>query len=231
MSRTLVLCAALVSGAAFAETTENTGLEEKPKTALLTPIHVDAKIAVDTDILLVYINLAAAGDVAVAPIGPGTLAVGGGIDFGFCGSFCWLLSGLLTSALGTPSSYWQRHVFPNVRVTYHFKLPDSSAQTKIAKVNAYAMLFGGPVFTSLGLGANNRAVVVEGNDTSIGIGAGAGAQFFLTERFFVGAEVSFRYARGRYTWRLIAGSYSLSSQEESWDLSGFNVRLMAGVRI
>lgn len=230
MSRTLLLCGALVCSTALAETTENTGLDEKPKTALMTPVHVDAKLALDTDILLVYINLGLAGDVGLVPIGPGTLAVGGGIDVGFCGSFCWLLSGLLTSALGTPSSYWQRHVFPNVRVSYHIKLPTSSS-ANANKVNVYALLFGGPLFTSLGLGSNDRRVLIEGNDTSIGIGAGGGAQYFFTERFFVGAEVSLRYARGRYQWRLVAGNYMLSAQEESWDLSGFNIRLMAGIRI
>ena len=80
---------------------------------VLPPRKIDLRLTLNTSPLLSYIGLGASGDVGLRRIGPGTLAVGGGIEHAFCGSVCWTYSG------ATPMDFGQRQVWPQARVTYH----------------------------------------------------------------------------------------------------------------
>jgi hypothetical protein len=201
---------------------------EVPTGKLLRPLHADARLSVDADILLIYISVSAAVDVGLLKLGPGTLAVGANADLGFCGSFCWATAALLSSAFQTPTTYSQTHFFPSARLSYHFPIPASKSKSA-ENVNVYGLLLGGPVFTSLSL--KNKGLEISGNDTSIGVGLGIGGQYFFTERFFVGAEATGRYARGRYNWTVRLGDYRLSDSEASWSLTGISVRFAVGIRL
>ncbi len=210
--------------------------DETAKTSVLKPLHVDARFSADADILLIYVNLSLGADVGLIPAGPGTLAVGGAFELGFCGSACLALSALLSSAFNKPTGYGQQFYYPHARLSYHLDLPavmkgSSSANNRtLEKLDLYGLLFGGPVFTHLGLATNDNQLIIEGNDVSFGIGGGIGANYFFTEHFFVGAEAAARYARGTYTWRAVAGSYQLSATEASWSASGLGVRFAVGAR-
>ncbi len=214
----------VASGSVATETQQT----EVSASKLLTPLHLDARFSVDADILLIYISLSAAADVGLVKIGPGTVAIGANAELGFCGSFCWVTAALLSSALGSSTTYGQTHFFPSARLSYHFPLPTSKGD-QAKKINVYGLLFGGPVFTSLSL--KNKSVEITGTDTSIGVGLGVGGQYFFTERIFVGVEATARYARGRYNWTVRLGDYRLSDSEASWSLTGGGIRFSVGVRL
>jgi opacity protein-like surface antigen len=234
MGQRLMLAAALLgcSAVALAQQPAQEAMAdapvEAPESKVLTPLHADARLSVDTDILLIYVNVSVAADLGLIRLGPGTLGVGANVDVGFCGSFCWVTAALLTSALGAPTTYGQTHFFPSARLTYHFPLPTSKTES-LKKVNVYGLLFGGPVFSRLALVSKDLEIV--GTDTSFGFGGGVGGQYFFTERVFVGGEVTLRYARGRYTWAARVGSYQLKDSEDTWNLSGLNARLSIGIRL
>ncbi len=211
-----------------AQETPSDAPTQAPENKLLTPLHADARFSVDTDVLLIYVSLSVSADLGLIRLGPGTLGVGANVDVGFCGSFCWLTAALLTSALGAPTTYGQTHFFPSARLTYHFPLPSSKSES-LKKVNIYGLLFGGPVFSRLAL--ISKDVEIVGTDTSFGFGGGVGGQYFFTERIFVGAEATLRYARGRYTWAARVGSYQLKDSEDLWSLTGGNLRFSIGIRL
>ena len=227
MLRTLALTGALLANAALGQTVDagvETPAEEAPHSKTLAPLHVDIKGTLDTDILLLYVELGASADLALLKLGPGTLGVGASFDVGFCGSFCWAFSAL------TQLDYWQHFYSPMARLRYDIPLPAARA-SPTEKINAYGFLMGGVVITSMGLSTKNGTIKVEGNDASVGIGIGGGAQYFFTSNVFGGAEATFRYARGKYTWRVVIGSYELKGNEDTWSLTGFNLKFMIGVRL
>jgi hypothetical protein len=210
--------------AALAEATQRGGKQ-------LNSPHVDARVSVDTDVLLVYVDLGVSADFGLIPLGPGTLAIGAGFDLGFCGSFCWGLSALLSAGFKQPTTYSQNHYFPQARVTYHLPVAEWSTSALAKKINIYALLAGGPVISNLRLSTQDNSLLVEGNNVSVGISGGAGAEYFLGERFFVGLEAQLRYARGVYNWNVKVGNYALSDSEQTWNLSGFNLKFFLGIRI
>ncbi|MDX2010341.1 MAG: hypothetical protein SFW67_09130 [Myxococcaceae bacterium] len=202
-------------------------------TKVLKPLRADARLTVDTDILLVYVSFGLSGDFGLVKLGPGTLAAGAGLDFGFCGSACLLIGGLLGG------SYGIRNFFPHGRLSYHLELPAKGANNTLQKVNVYGVLFGGVVISSMGFVGRSQGVEVSATSTGLGpgIGIGAGASYFFTERVFVGAEAAARYqvvSFGDVVTVSAPGSnvnFVWEDRYKSQSFSGFGLRFYVGFRI
>lgn len=233
--RALALAVVLTGTVAFAQATSEPGggvVEAvSDTTKVLQPFRADARFTVDTDILLAYVSLGVNADLGVVKLGPGVLAVGAGLDFGFCGTVCLLIGGLLNG------SYGQRTFFPQARVSYHIEIPAKGGA--LQKVDVYALAFGGVAISSMGFVGRFQGVEVSATSSGVGpgIGAGGGGSFFITDRLFVGAEATFKYAAGRYTDVVTVtppGSnvdFRWRDEYSSWSLSGFSIRLFIGFRI
>lgn len=200
-------------------------------TKVLPPLRADARFTVDTDILLAYVSLGVNADLGVVKLGPGVLAVGAGFDFGFCGTVCLLIGGLLNG------SYGERRFFPQARATYHIEIPAKGGA--LQKVDVYGLVFGGLVISSMGFTGTYQGVTVSATSTGVGpgIGLGGGGSFFFTERAFVGAEASLKYAAGRYTDVVTVTppnsnvDFRWRDEYTSWSISGFSIRIFIGFRI
>ncbi len=235
MAKALWLAAALASTVASAQdtgsttvggTTISTTPASERSTANLKPLQFDVRVNGDTDILLAYIDLGLTADIGLLPVGPGTLAVGASLDYGFCGSVCWLIGAL------TNTNYGQSYLQPTGRVSYHLDMKQliQNQASLSDKLDGYALVFAGPILSSVGISSKDGSVKVEGTDLAFGGGAGLGAQYFFSANFFAGAEIVARYAAGTYTTKVTVGSYSVSDKESSWSLSGINTKLFLGLR-
>jgi hypothetical protein len=192
----------------------------------LRPGGIQARASLDTDILLVYLNLGAAADVGLLQAGPGTLAVGGGLDYGFCGSVCWAVSAL------TPINLGERYLSPHARLTYHFPVTGSDA---LAKLDLYGLLLAGVTWSSMNIASDEpiegQVRSVDSSSVSFLGGLGAGANYFFSDRLFLGAEARLRYSQGTYTVSTNAiPGYVLTDSDSTWSLSGFNLAFHAGLR-
>jgi hypothetical protein len=230
-----VVLTASVSLAQAASTTEpGGGVIEAPveTTKVLGPLRADARFTVDTDILLAYVNLGVSADIGLVKLGPGVLAAGAGLDFGFCGSVCWVIGAVLNG------SYGSRNFFPHARLSYHLELP-AKAGNVLQKIDLYGVIFGGVAISSMGFSGQYQGVQVSATDTGVGpgIGLGGGASYFFTDRVFVGAEASLKYAAGKYTNVVTVTppnsnvDFRWRDEYTSWSLSGFSLRLFLGFRI
>lgn len=234
--RAFLLMVGLVATAAFGQTAADVGGDviEAPAetTKVLRPLRADVRATVDTDILLAYVNLGINGDLGLVKLGPGVVAVGAGLDFGFCGSVCWAIGALLNG------SYGIRNFFPHARLSYHLELPAKGGNA-LQKVNLYGFLFGGLVVSSMGFAGSFQGVNVSATSTGVGpgLGLGAGGAYFFTERVSIGAEATLKYAAGRYfdvvTVTPPNSNVDFRWREEytSFSLSGFSIRLFLGFRI
>lgn len=229
----LALCAPAVLAQSADPTTEVELAAETTK--VLKPLRADARVTVDADILLAYVSLGLAGDFGLVKLGPGTLAAGAGLDFdfGFCGSVCLVIGGLLGG------SYGIRNFFPHARLSYHLELPAKGANNTLQKVNVYGVVFGGVVVSSMGFVGRFQGVEVSATSTGVGpgVGLGAGASYFFTERVFVGAEASARFAVARFA-DVVTVVPPMSNVDFRWsdqytqsDLSGVSLRFYVGFRI
>jgi hypothetical protein len=195
-----------------------------PPSRLLQPMNVDLRLSGDTNLFLLYVDAGLGVDVGLLPMGPGTLAVGGELNAGTCLVFCLVLNGL------TGFSWWDRYLNPMGRVSFHFQPPAKQAR-QLEKVDLYAVVMAGPVLIERGAESADRSVSFVGTDTSLAVGLGVGANYFLSGPLFVGGELRARYAAGRYAWTVRAGQYQLSDSESTWSLSGVNLRFFAGLRL
>ncbi|MBE2251098.1 MAG: hypothetical protein IAE78_16280 [Myxococcus sp.] len=210
------------------------GVIEAPAetTKVLGPMRADARFTVDTDILLAYVNLGVNADLGIVKLGPGVLAVGAGLDVGFCGTVCLLIGGLLNG------SYGARNFFPQARLSYHLELPAKSGNA-LQKVDVYGVVFAGLVVSSMGFAGQYQGVMVSATSTGVGpgVGLGAGGSYFFTERVFVGAEASLKYAAGRYNDVVTVTppnsnvDFRWRDEYSGWSISGLSVRLFLGFRI
>jgi len=210
------------------------GVIEAPAetTKVLGPMRADARFTVDTDILLAYVNLGVNADLGIVKLGPGVLAVGAGLDVGFCGTVCLLIGGLLNG------SYGARNFFPQARLSYHLELPAKSGNA-LQKVDVYGVVFAGLVVSSMGFAGQYQGVMVSATSTGVGpgVGLGAGGSYFFTERVFVGAEASLKYAAGRYNDVVTVKppnsnvDFRWRDEYSGWSISGLSVRLFLGFRI
>ena len=125
--KAIVLSTFLAAGAALAadDASATTLASSDAAASVMRPGHIDVRGMIDTDILLVYVNLGAMAEVGVLPIGPGTLAVGGEVDYGFCGSLC------LITSLASPIDIGERYFTPMARVSYHFPIEALKIASKV----------------------------------------------------------------------------------------------------
>ncbi|CAN5843428.1 hypothetical protein BH11MYX4_BH11MYX4_15090 [soil metagenome] len=186
----------------------------------LQPFEVDIRGTASTDILLIYVGLGANADLCLVPAGPGTSAVGAGFEYDFCGSVCWFFSAV------TPFSFGQYQIAPSVRASYHIDL-------KKKNLDLYPLIFGGPVFARAHIDFDDGSASYVATDTGFQIGAGAGLNYFVTERVFIGLEARFRYAKGTYSYELRSGNDRVfdKGNGDSWSLTGLNLMFAAGVRL
>lgn len=192
------------------------------ETAGLRPMHLDFRGTINADVLLAYIGLGLSADLGLVPVGPGTLAVGAGFEYDFCGSVCWFFSAV------TPLDFSHRQIWPQARASYHLGL-------KSAKhLDLYPFVGLGPVFARSEISVDSGAARYVGTDTSIGVNFGAGASLFVAGPVFVGGEARIRYAAGDYNYRLESGdgtrTYDRGSVE-TWSLTGIDVLVAVGVRL
>ncbi len=185
----------------------------------IQPFELDVRGTLSTDILLIYVGVGASADLGLIPAGPGTLAVGAGFEYDFCGSVCWFFSAV------TPFSFSQNQIAPSVRASYHLDL-------KTKNLDFYPLLFGGPVFARASIEFDDGSASYVATDTGFQIGAGAGINYFVTERFFLGAEARLRYAKGSYSYELRSGNGRTfdKGNGDSWSLTGLNIVFAAGYR-
>lgn len=231
----LLLLSAPVAFAQAAASEPGGGVIEAPveTTKVLAPFRADARFTVDTDILLAYVSLGVNADRGIVKLGPGVLAVGAGLDVGFCGTVCLVIGGLLNGSFGA------RTFFPQGRVSYHLELPARGANNTLQKIDVYGVVFAGLAISSMGFAGQFQGVAVSATSTGVGpgIGLGAGASYFFTERAFVGAEANAKYAAGRYTDVVTVVPpnsnvmYRWRDEYSSWSISGVSLRLFIGFRI
>lgn len=185
----------------------------------LQPFELDLRGTASTDILLIYVGLGANADLGLVAAGPGTLAVGAGFEYDFCGSICWFFSAV------TPFSFGQYQIAPSVRASYHLDL-------KKKNLDLYPLIFGGPVFARAHIDFDDGSASYVATDTGFQIGAGAGLNYFVTDHVFIGLEARFRYAKGTYSYTLKSGNDRVFDRGsgDSWSLTGLNLMFAAGYR-
>ncbi len=181
---------------------------------VLQPWDVDARAALKTTPLLQYGGIGASADAGMRKIGPGTLALGGGLDYFFCGTTC----------SSVPLSFTQRQVSLEARLSYHL------APTRTGHIDFY------PLVTA-GFMVSRSSVSVDGSeyrasDVAPSVGFGAGASYFFTDRIFVAAEARFRYAAGTYSYELASGPAKQFERSgiDTWSASTVDLSGAIGAR-
>ena len=185
-------------------------------------MQLDLRATFNTDIVLAYIGVGISGDLGLIPIGPGTLAVGAGMEYDACGTVCWLFSAL------TPLEFSHRQVWPQGRASYHLGLKSAK------KLDLYPFVGVGPVFARSEIAVDNGLARYVGTDTSIGVSFGGGLNLFVAGPLFIGAEARIRYAAGDYTYKLESGDGTRTYDKgsvETWSLTGLDAMLAIGVRV
>jgi hypothetical protein len=184
------------------------------KTYALKPWDVDIRAGLHTTPILEYGGIGASADAGMRRLGPGTLAVGGGIDFAACGTTC-------SSA---PLSFTQKQLSFEGRASYHLRVP------KVARVDIYPLITAGFVVSrsSINVGGSEYRA----SDAAPSVGFGAGASYFFTDRLFIGAEARFRYSAGSYSYELASGQAKPFDRSgvTAWNTSTVDLGLAVGTR-
>lgn len=197
---------------------------EPAKNRRMAPANVDLRLAGDTDFLLTSLDVGAALDVGLFRVGPGTVGLGASLDYGICFSVCWGLGALLNLDVG-------RNFLSTLgRLSYHFDLPGNAS--RLETVDVYAVAMAGLVSTRMHIASRDDSIRYEGSDAALGLGIGAGMNYFFTERFYFGGEGRLRFAAGRYTETLRVGdATAIQENAEVWALTPLNVQFFVGLRI
>jgi len=188
--------------------------------------NIDARLMINTDILLAFAEVGVGADVGVLQLGPGVLALGGEFEVGACITPCLALN------LITGWSFSHMFYSPHARLTYHL-LPSTSSG--MDKVDLYGLALVGATLTTTrvantGTGASTDFEAV-GSDVGPSVGLGIGGKYFVQNNFFVGAEGRLRYSTGQYAYTVRVGNVSLSDTQSTWSLSGFHAQFFAGIRL
>jgi hypothetical protein len=189
--------------------------EPSAQSYALLPWEVDVRGGLHTTPILEYGGVGASADAGMRKLGPGTLALGGGIDAFFCGTTC----------SSTPLAFTQRQLSFEGRLSYHLSVP------KVSRVDVYPLVTAGLMSSrsSIKVGSNSE---YRASDLTPTISFGAGASYFFAERFFVGAEARFRYAAGSYSYELASGpakSFDHSGVDR-WNASTVDLAVAVGAR-
>jgi hypothetical protein len=205
------------------ETTGAKAKEEEPKpgTRPLQPLEVDVRMTAHSTVLLTFVGVGAGADIGLVKAGPGTLAAGAALDYDFCASACWFLNTV------TPLEFSQNQISTWGRLSYHLDIKGGG----MTRIDVYPMIMAGPTFARASVKLDDGSAEYRGRDTAISVGAGIGANVFLTQAFFIGGEGRYRYSRGTYDWEIVAGNKKLDEGSvQTWSLSGIEVMLAAGFR-
>jgi len=180
----------------------------------LEPWDVDVRAGLHTTPILEYGGVGASVDAGMRKLGPGTLAIGGGMDYLFCGTTC-------TSA---PLSFSQKQLSFDARASYHLRVP------KIARIDIYPLITAGFIVSRSSITVGNSEY--RASDVAPSIGFGAGASYFFTDRIFAGAEARFRYSAGSYSYELASGAPKAfdRSNVTAWNASTVDLALAVGTR-
>lgn len=195
--------------------------DERP-TGELKPMHLDLRGTINADVLLAYVGLGASADLGLVPAGPGTIAVGAGFEYDFCGSVCWFFSAV------TPLDFSHRQIWPQARASYHIGVKSAK------NLDIYPFVGLGPVFARSEVSVDDGAARYVGKDTSIGVNFGGGINFFVADPVFIGGEARIRYAAGEYEYKLESGDGSRTYDRgsvDTWSLTGIDVLVAVGVRL
>lgn len=181
----------------------------------LRPWEVDVRGGLHTTPILEYGGVGASADAGMRKLGPGTLALGGGIDYLLCG----------TSCSSAPLAFTQKQLSFEGRVSYHLSVPN------VPRVDVYPLVTAGLMSSrsSIKVGDNSE---YRASDLTPTVSFGAGASYFFAERFFVGAEARFRYAAGSYSYELASGPAKAfdHSGVERWNASTVDLAVAVGAR-
>ncbi len=123
-------------------------------------------------------------------------------------------------------------------MSYHLELPARSGNA-LQKIDVYGVVFAGLVVSSMGFAGQYQGVMVSATSTGVGpgVGLGAGGSYFFTERVFVGAEATAKYAAGTYKDVLTVTppnsnvDFRWRDEYSDWSLSGVSLRFFLGFRI
>lgn len=189
--------------------------ESSAQSYSLLPWEVDVRGGLHTTPILEYGGVGASADAGMRKLGPGTLALGGGIDYFLCGTTC----------SSTPLAFTQRQLSFEGRLSYHLSVP------KVSRVDVYPLVTAGLMSSraSIKVGSNSE---YRASDLTPTVSFGAGASYFFAERFFVGAEARFRYAAGSYSYELASGpakSFDHSGVDR-WNASTVDLAVAVGAR-
>jgi hypothetical protein len=184
---------------------------------------LDVRLHLDGDILLAFVEIGAAADFGLLPLGPGTLALGAELSGGICLTACGLI-GLVTGI-----SVSDRFVSPHARLTYHFLPP----KQKLEGVDLYGLLLAGVTVSRQTVSGTIQGVNFDFKGTGVGpsLGLGLGAKKFFKERVFLGGEARLRYARGDYHYSEEVGNITLIGVDPDWSQTGLSLLIFAGMRI
>lgn len=194
-----------------------------PSSRLLKPGNIDLRAMMDSDAAppIASIDLGAGADVGLLHAGPGTIALGGEFQFGFCTIPCLVLNAL------TGLQWGVRYFMPFGRLAYHF----DPRMSGFEKLDVYGFSQVGLVLVSSGVSSADGKVSLTGTDTSLAIGLGAGARVFFGDTLFLGGEGRFRYARGKQKFEGTFGNITITDEQASWNLTGLNLVVFIGARI
>jgi hypothetical protein len=181
----------------------------------LKPWDVDIRAGVHTTPFLQYGGIGASADAGMRKLGPGTFAVGGGLDYFFCGTTC----------SATPSGFTQGQISVEGRVSYHLSPP------KMSRVDFYPLVTAGFMVSRASMTVGNSEY--RASDVGPSVGFGAGGSYFFNDRFFIAAEAKLRYAAGSYSYELASGPSQKTFDHngvDSWNASTLDLAFAVGTR-
>ncbi|MEA2747724.1 MAG: hypothetical protein QOI41_1867 [Myxococcales bacterium] len=189
--------------------------ESTAQSLSLLPWEADVRAGIHTTPILEYGGVGASIDAGMRKLGPGTLALGGGLDYFFCGTTC----------SSTPLAFSQKQLAFEGRVSYHLAVPHAP------RVDIYPLITAGFISSraSIKVGDNSE---YRASDVTPTVSFGAGASYFFAERFFVGAEARFRYAAGSYSYELASGPAKPFDHTgvDRWSSSTVDLAVAVGAR-
>lgn len=186
---------------------------------LMHPGHVDLRIEGGLDFLPPSAEAGALTELGVVTLGPGTLSAGAQLGFRQCLIACSVSSVLAQQRVSTLD------LSAFGRLGYHFSLEGRNQD----RVDLYGVLLGGVMEARITRRAPEFRY--EGRGRGPAIGVGVGGSYFLTSRFFVGAEARLRFATGSYALSLTRGTYAFTPEDSHWVRLGPSTVLFAGARL
>lgn len=183
---------------------------------------LDARLQLDGDILLSFVELGVAADFGLLPVGPGSLALGAELGGGICLTACGLIG--LVTGLDVSDKFISTHA----RLTYHFLPPNQ----KLEGVDIYGLLLAGAIVSRQTVSGTVQGVNFDFKGTGVGpsLGLGLGAKKFFKERVFFGGEARLRYARGDYNYSEEVGNVTIIGVDPDWSQTGLSLLFFAGMR-